>query len=882
MICKTAAKLTNRSELYRFEYVCSRVVSLCNSKSLKEGICVHSPIIKLGFHHHLYMNNNLLSLYHKCFGADHARHFFDKMPYKDVVSWTAIMSAYVQSAIYEKALELFDLMVILGQSPNEFTLSSAIRSCAALRDFDQGTRLQAFVIKHGFDMNPILGSNLIDLYSKCKFIMESYEVFKLLGNGDIVCWTTVISSFVQDRKWSQGLELYIRMIEARIPPNEFTFVKLLVASAFLGLKCGRLVHAHMIMWGVKLNVVLKTALADMYSKCQMMEYAIKVSKLTPECDVFLWTAIISGFTKNLKFREAVAAYLEMEKSGILPNYYTYNSVLNACSSIPSLELGKQIHSRAIMSGLENEVSVGNALVDMYMKCSNGIEDALRVFRGMNLLNVISWTSLIAGIIENGFEQDSFHLFMEMRAVGVPPNSFTLSVILRACGTVNSSSQLMKLHGYVIKTKLDHDTVVGNALVHAYARLGMLDDAWHVFGMMSHRDAITYTSLASIMNQRGSHEMALKIISRMNNDDVKMDGFSLATFLSASAGLTSTETGKQLHCHSLKSGLGSWNSVSNGVVDLYGKCGYIDDVRQAFEEITAPDVFSWNGLISALASSGHIYCALSTFDDMRLAGVKPDSVTFFLVLFACSQGKMVDMGLEYFQSMKEKHGIEPWLDHYVCLVDVLSQAGRLQEALGVIETMPFAPDAMVYKTLLNACKLHRNVPLGEDMARRGLELHPSDPAFYILLANLYDACGQCEFGEKTRRLMRERGLKRNPGQSWMEIRNKVHLFVTGDNSHPQIHAIREKIESIISEFNDCGYVYQDSGDSSYHSERLAVAFGFLTTPSKAPICIINNMPICRDCHNFLTLLTQLVDKKIIVRVGNRIHTFGNGECSCQDY
>ncbi|KAJ0099952.1 hypothetical protein Patl1_20238 [Pistacia atlantica] len=505
------------------------------------------------------------------------------MPLKDVASWTGILSAYVKNKKHYEALDLFYCMMISGQYPNEFTFSSVLRSCSALGEFNYGTRVQSYVIKYGFQSNPFSGSALIDLYSKWGFTNEAYKLFTCMENGDTVSWTTMISSFVKERNWSRALQFYVHMIEAGVHPNEFTYVKILAASCFLGLSYGRLVHGHMIVRGVKMNVVLKTALVDMYSRCQRMEDAIKVSNLTPEYDVLLWTTIISGFTQNLKFREAVAAFHDMEVCGVAPNNFTYSSILGACSSVLSLDLGRQIHSRVIMAGLEDDVSVGNALVDMYLKCSSVIESGLTAFRVISSPNVISWTSLIAGFVEHGFHQEAFQLFEEMQASGVQPNSFTISSILGACSTVESVSQLSKIHGCAIKTEVDDDIVVGNALVDAYAGLGLVDDAWQVISKMSHRDAAAYTSLATRMNQMGHHEAALNIITHMYNDNIKMDGFSLASFIAASASLAGEEIGKQLHCHSMKSGLVCWISVSNSLVDLYGKSGYLSDAHTMMRE-----------------------------------------------------------------------------------------------------------------------------------------------------------------------------------------------------------------------------------------------------------------------------------------------------------
>ncbi|KAJ1384977.1 Tetratricopeptide-like helical domain superfamily [Sesbania bispinosa] len=701
MLCKTAA--TPTFSPCRFQETCLRVLSFCNSNSLKEGVCVHSPIIKVGLKDDLYLNNNLLSLYAKCFGVRQARHLFDEMPYKDVVSWTTVLSAHTRNKHHFEALQLFDMMLGSGQYPNEFTLSSALRSCSALGEFECGAQIHASVVKLGLEQNPVLGTSLIDLYTKCDSTVEPYKLLAFMEDGDVVSWTTMISSLVETSKWNEALQIYVKMIEAGVYPNEFTFVKLLGLSSFLGLGYGKLLHAQIIRFGVELNLVLKTAIVDMYAKCRRMEDAIKVSNQTPEFDVCLWTTIISGFTQNLQVKDAVNAFLDMEMYGILPNNFTYASLLNTSSSILSLELGKQFHSRVIFIGLEDDIYVGNALVDMYMKCSHTTTDALKAFRGIALPNVISWTSLIAGFAEHGFEEESFQLFVEMQAAGVQPNSFTLSTILGVCNKMNSLVQTMKLHGHIIKTKADIDIAVGNALVDAYAGGGMVDEAWSVIGMMNHRDPITYTSLATRLNQRGDHETALKVNTHMCNDEVKMDEFSLAT------------------------------SVGN-----------MHDAYKAFKDIDQPDAVSWNGLISGLASNGHVSHALSAFDDM-------------------SHGGLLDMGLEYFYSMENTYHITPKLDHYVCLVDLLGRA------------------------------------LGEDMARRCLELDPSDPAIYLLLANLYDNAGFSEFGEKTRRLMRERGLRRTPGQCWMEVRSKIHVFSAREKIDEDM--INEKLEFLITEFKN---------------------------------------------------------------------------------
>ncbi|KAK4436266.1 Pentatricopeptide repeat-containing protein, chloroplastic [Sesamum alatum] len=737
------------------EETCSKIIQFCNKHYLKDGICIHSPIFKLGVQDNLLLSNNLLSLYAKCCGIEHARHLFDEMPYRDVVSWTGVLSAYVKDGNHEEALRFFHLMKVSGEKPNEVTFSNVLRSCSVLGNLVYGTRVQACVIKHGFESNPILCSSLIELYSKWDFFEEAVGVFNAMENGDTVSWTAIISSLMQAGKRVRALRFFMRMIEGGVSPNEYTFVKLLGACSSLGINYGKLVHAQLKVWGVRLNLILSTALVDMYAKCQKMEDAVKVLKQTSGQDVQLWTTVITSFTQNMNFQEAISAFRQMVGNNIVPNNYTYAGILNACSSMQALQLGKQIHTQLIMAGLENDISVGNALIDFYSKCSNAIEDVVRVFKGIPIPNVISWTALIAGFAAHGLRDECFLAFLEMQFSGQQPNSVTLLYILQACGTTQSPWETRKIHGFVIKTNADNDVVVGNALVEAYAGSHMVGCALSLAKGMSNRTVITYTMLALRLNQIGHHKTTLEIINHMRDDELPIDGFTISSFLSASANLGATETGKQLHCYSIVSGFQRWTSVLNGLIDFYGKCLCIVDAQKAFHEIFEPDIVSWNCLMHGFAVNGHTTAALSTLEDMRLAGFRPDSITLLTVLFACNQGGLVDMGVEYFHSLRERYDIEPQLNHYNLLVDLLGRAGRLEEAVSVLKSTPFRPNASIYKRLLHACKLHGNVLLGEEMARKGLELDPSDLEFYVLLAGLYYEAGRYDLGDNIRSQSHER-------------------------------------------------------------------------------------------------------------------------------
>ncbi|KAL1206726.1 Pentatricopeptide repeat-containing protein [Cardamine amara subsp. amara] len=883
MMSKVAASafLSRNNELGNLQQSCIRILSFCESNSSRIGLHIHCPVIKLGLLENLDLCNNLLSLYLKTDALCNARKLFDEMPHRTVFAWTVVISAYTKSQEFVSALSLFDEMMASGTFPNEFTFSSVIRSCTGLRDFNYGARVHGSVVKTGFEGNSVIRSSLTDLYSKCGKLKEARELFNSLQNADTISWTMMISSLVEARKWREALQFYSEMVEAGVPPNEFTFVKLLGASSFLGLEFGQMIHSNLIVRGIPLNVVLKTSLVDFYSRFSKMEDFVRVLNSTGDQDVFLWTSVVSGFVRNLKTKEAVGTFLEMRGLGLQPNNFTYSAILSLCSSVRALDLGKHIHSQTIKVGLEESTDVGNALVDMYMKCSASEVEALRVFRSMISPNVVSWTTLILGLVDHGFEQDCFGLLMEMVTQGVDPNVVTLSGVLRACSKLRLLRQVLEIHGYLLRRHMDGEIIVGNSLVDAYASSSKVDYAWNLARSMGRRDIITYTIFVTRLNELGKHGMALSVISHMCADGVGMDQFSLPGLISASANLGALETGKHLHCYSAKSGFSGAVSVLNSLVDMYSKCGSLEDANKAFEEIATPDVVSWNGLVSGLASNGCISSALSAFEEMRIKGTEPDSVTFLILLSACSNGRLTEMGLQYFRAMKEIHNIEPQIEHYVHLVGILGRAGRLEEATEIIETMQLKPNALIFKTLLRACRYHGNLSLGEDMANRGLALAPFDPAFYILLADLYDESGRPELAQKTRNLMNEKGLSKKLSKSTVEVQGKVHSFVSEDvTTVEKTNGIYAEIESIKYEIERSGSSYRGNENASFHSAKQAVVFGFLYASPKAPVHVVKNKILCKDCHDFVSNLTRLVDKNITIRDGDQVHVFKNGECSCK--
>lgn len=287
--------------------------------------------------------------------------------------------------------------------------------------------------------------------------------------------------------------------------------------------------------------------------------------------------------------------------------------------------------------------------------------------------------------------------------------------------------------------------------------------------------------------------------------IEPDEYTFTSILSTCASLASLEQGKQIHAHVVKNMFGSDVFVGSALVDMYAKCGSIDDAQKVFYEMPDQNVVSWNTIIVGCARHGCVKMAQDFFHQMQRAGIKPDHVTFVGILSVCSHAGLVDEGFDYFDYMTNYCRIAPRLEHYTCIIDLLGRAGRLDEAEYLITKAPFEPNALVWRTLLGACRTHGNIDLGRLAAENLLKLEPQDAMTYVLLSNIYAAAGRWDDVSNLREIMKYRGVKKEPGCSWIEVRNKVHVFVVGDRSHPETEAIYQKLDELISQMREAGYV-----------------------------------------------------------------------------
>jgi len=713
---------------------------------------------------------------------------------------------------------------------------------------------------------------------------------------DLVLWTAMIAGYAQMGYCEESLGFFHQMKWVDAKPNQFTFTSVLVACADLSApEEVKQVHSEIIKTGFEVDVFVGTALIDSYAKCRCLKDAHELFELMPRRNLVSWNAMIGGYVQHGCSKEAFQLYAQMHIEDVKPNHITFATVLSACISPQGIQQGMQAQAHMIKAGFESDMYVGNILITMYSE-GGSVTDAEKVFLKMSTRSYVvgPWNTLIAGYAHNGYNEEALNLFQQVQCAGVGLDHFTLNSILNVCANSESLQQGKQVHAYIIKNGFEVLTSLGNSLLTMYANCEDIEDACQVFRKMPAQDMVSYNAMITGYAQNGYGERSLKLYCHMQREGMKPDHFTFAGTLGACASLSALGLGKQLHCNIIKTGFEFDVFVGSALINMSAKCGIIEDARRVFDAIHKQTVVSWTAMIAGYAQNGCGTEALHLFEEMQLSRIKPDHVTFVGVLSACSHVGLVDEGQHYFDSMSQDYGIVPRMEHYACMVDLFGRAGLLDEADAFINEMPCKPGALVWRTLLGACKTHGSPKLGKRAAKYLLELEPRDTAIYVLLSNIYAMSGRWDDVADIRKLMKDKGIEKEPGCSWIEVKSRVHSFVIADRSHPETEEIYAKLEALTSLMEEAGYkpdtnfvlhdVEEEDKEHSlgHHSEKLAIAFGLISTPPGMHLRVIKNLRVCGDCHSAIKFISNIVNREIIVRDASRFHHFKDGLCSCGDY
>ncbi|XP_057873036.2 pentatricopeptide repeat-containing protein At3g24000, mitochondrial-like [Cryptomeria japonica] len=857
---------------------------------------VHTSIVhrRFAFSARTTFHNTLIHMYVKCGSLVDSRKVFDRMKERDCFSWNTIIAAYVRHGYPHESVTLFHRMQQTGLQPDNYTFASVLPACAKMGALEQGMDIHQSIKDRGILSDAVVATALVDMYAKSENVDKACELFENIPQKTVVTWNAMIAGYTQNGFVEKALETFKQMELAGAKPNSTTFASVLTACAKMGvLEQGMEIHESIKDKEILLDVVVSTALVDMYAKCGRTDKALVLFDNMPQRNVVTWTAMIAGYAQNGFAEKALETFKQMQLAGVKPNATTFASILPACAKMGALEQGMDIHQNIIERGFSSDIIVGNALVDMYAKCA-GIDKARELFDRMPQRDVISWNSVIAGYAQNGFIKKAIETFKQMQLAGLKPHSSTFATILPACAKMGALEQGMDIHQNIVEGGFLSYIVVGNALVDMYSKCGSIDKARELFDRMPQKDVISWTAMIAGYAQNGLAEKALETFKQMQLAGVKPNSTTFVSILPACAKMGALEQGMNIHQSIMEESFLSDITVGNALVDMYAKCGSIDKARDLFDRMPQRDIISWNAMISGYAQNGFCKDALKIFELMKLSETRPDIISYTSVLWACGHAGLVDEGCTCFNHMSNPYCIAHTIDHYVCMVDLLGRAGYLEDTLKFIIKMPIKPVVVVWTCFLGACRSHLNIGLGIFTAMLLFDLDPKITSTYVLLSNMYAEVGRWGEVQIVRRLMKDRGIKKIPGCSWIEGHKMVHAFCVGDRSHPQTQEIYAMLEKLALEMKAAGYcpdsrhLLNDVEEEEkelflcHHSEKLAIAFGLLNTPLGTTIRIVKNLRVCTDCHTATKFISKIVARDIVVRDANRFHHFKQGQCSCGDY
>ncbi|TQD92027.1 hypothetical protein C1H46_022431 [Malus baccata] len=636
---------------------------------------------------------------------------FDLIADRNVFSWNIMISGYNHISLFEKAWEMFCPMHASGFGPDEFAFGSVLSACIALQAPIFGKQVYSLAMKNGFFSNGYVQSGMIDLFVKNCSFEDALRVFHDVSCQNVVVWNAIISGPVRKGENRVALHLFRKMCRGFLLPNSFTFSSVLTACAALEeIEVGKEVQGLVIKRGAK-DVFVGTTIVALYAKCGEMNEAVKefspsvvgsalintfknrssrsigdgVQRDGKYKGLGTWAAIISSFAQNQNSGRAIEFFWRMLQESMRPDRFCTSSVL---SIVDCLNLGGQIHSYTLKSGLVFNVSVGSSLFTMCSKC-DGLEESYKVFQKIPDKDNVSWASMIAGFVEHGCADQALQLYREIPLEEIVPDQITLTAILTACSALCSLRTGMEIHCHALRRGVEQD-VLGGAIVTIYSKCGALELARRVFDMLKMGMSKRYRDSTACSH----HE--------------------------------------------------SWLQGSS-LVTMYSKCGSTEDCLKAFDQIEKPDLVCWTAMIVSYAQHGKGAEALRAYELLREQGIRPISVTFVALLSARSHNGLVEEAYFYFNSMVKDFGLKPGDRHYASLVDLLSRSGRLKEAATFIDNMPIKPNVLIWGTLQAACIVHGDTELGKLVAKKMImELEPSmDPGAYISISNMYADVGhQC--------------------------------------------------------------------------------------------------------------------------------------------
>ncbi|KAF1861302.1 hypothetical protein Lal_00014028 [Lupinus albus] len=769
----------------------ANLVQLCiKNKSHLDGKVLHARTFRHSLFSDTFLSNLLIALYSNCDNIAYAHKVFDKIPQKNIFSWNAILSAYCKNthlkdacnlflqmpvrntvslntiistmvrAGYERqALDAYDTMMLEGVKPSHITFATVFSACGSLLDAECGRRYHGVVVKLGLDSNIYVVNALLCVYAKCGRTRDALRVFSDIAEPNEVTFTTMMGGLAQTNQVGDASEMFRLMLRKGIRVDSVSLSSVLNVCAkggfgergdgfydqsqsFSYFAQGKHIHALSVKLGFESDLHLSNSLLDMYSKTGDMDSAENIFVNLSKHSVVSWNIMIAGYGNKCNSKKAAEYLQRMQCGGFEPDDVTYINMLAACVRSGDVRTGRQI------------------------------------FDCMPCPSLTSWNAILSVYNQNADHKGAVKLFRKMQFQCQHPDRTSLAIILSSCAELVLLEAGKQVHAASMRFGFYDDVYVSSGLINVYSKCGKIELSKHVFNEVPELDVVCWNSMIAGFSINSLDNDAFSFFKLMRKFGFVPSEFSFATIVSSCAKLSSLFQGEQIHAQIIKDGYLDDIYVGSSLIEMYCKCGDVDRARCYFDTMPHKNAVTWNKMIHGYAQNGYGDEAVCLFKDMISLGDKPDDITFIAVLTACSHSALVDEGVQIFNSMVQNFAVVPKLDHYTCIIDCLSRAGRFHEVEVILDAMPCKDDPIVWEVVLSSCRIHANLRLAKRAAEELFRLDPQNSASYVLLANMYSSMGRWDEARVVRDLMSDNQIRKDPGYSRGERKNDIQISHSG--------------------------------------------------------------------------------------------------------
>ncbi|KAJ1269524.1 hypothetical protein BS78_07G218400 [Paspalum vaginatum] len=760
------------------------------------------------------------------------------------------------------------------------------------------------MIRVGYRPGLFLRNNLLASYSRCGDMWHACLLFNRMLHRDVVTWNTLIAGYSSQGSTHLALSSFRDARRDAITVDRFTYAAVLAAcgGARDG-RSGRAAHGLAIVSGLERTAFMTNSVIDMYSKCGMIdEVRLAFDRAEEHCrDEVSWNLLLSAYVRMGWPEVAVNVLVWMHRSGVKLDAFALGGILKACSELEDSEdVRRMLHGCVVKVGLDLDIFVGSAMVDMYAK-NGGLEEAIKVFDCVPDQNVVIYNAMIAGFARLGndpcpkIRMESIRLYSNLLQRRIRPTKFTFKSVLEVCNLANAVRCGRQIHAHVILSGFEGDEFIGNALINLYSKARLVNDSLRCFHRTPKRESFTWASMITAYVHDEHSDKALDLFKELHYTGKEPDQFIMSSVMNACADLSVPKACEQIHCYAVKSGFDRFTLCGNSQIEMYRCTGDLKAAKKTFERIPCLDTFSWSQMILSCAVHGHEREALFLFKKMGDCGVMINEFAFLAVLVACSHQGLVDEGFRHYESMVSEFGFVPDIKHIACMVDLLGHVGKVADAEDFVIRTGLENNAVLWHALLRACRIHGDKDRGIKIGEKLMMLEPFVANSYVILYNLYMDAGKISLAMRTRGQMRERGMTKEAGISWVEFGGSSHHFVDGDKSCSEKGATLTKLEELLVKVKQktehggmdvwkLGFQSRKVSENSIskHGELLAVALGLSTLPNTATVRVMKNQIMSWESHETLKLLSESENREIFIRDPARFHHFTQGSCSCRDY